>query len=297
MSDETIYPLCEKCGGYHDAGYHTAVRCLLLPEGWTPTSANINALPEPLRRYVHDLETRCDPAGEIQERVALRENVARLTAALAAAEQRATDATDGLRDALRRHGEACEREEQERVGRCAAERRTMQHIEERIWVDATPDAEYPLRILRAHLDDNTGSTCTSDPPALAEAMNAAAAKRAVILRAAIERLRHGDQAEQERDAEHEAQCVGLREALGCCRDSFEGTFGPEWGMAPGSTLRATVDRALADTATLAQPWVALLAKAEAYGAMAPPRGHVDETARLEALRTAVGALRAAREGK
>ncbi len=36
-----------------------------IPESWKPTSANINALPDPLRRYIHDLETRCDPAGDI----------------------------------------------------------------------------------------------------------------------------------------------------------------------------------------------------------------------------------------
>lgn len=41
-----------------------------------PTSEEINVLPEPLRRYVHDLETRCDPAGELRERAALKEQVA-----------------------------------------------------------------------------------------------------------------------------------------------------------------------------------------------------------------------------
>ena len=35
-------------------------------EDWLPTVANVNALPEGLRRYVHDLETRCDPAGDVQ---------------------------------------------------------------------------------------------------------------------------------------------------------------------------------------------------------------------------------------
>src|SRR5215475_801809 len=29
-------------------------------EGWLPTAANINALPEGIRRYMHDLQTRCD---------------------------------------------------------------------------------------------------------------------------------------------------------------------------------------------------------------------------------------------
>jgi len=47
---------------------------------WTPTSGTINALPEPLRRYIHDLETLCDPAGDIQTIVCLRENVRALQA-------------------------------------------------------------------------------------------------------------------------------------------------------------------------------------------------------------------------
>ncbi len=35
--------------------------------GWLPTAANVNALPEPVRKYVHDLETRCDPSGDTRE--------------------------------------------------------------------------------------------------------------------------------------------------------------------------------------------------------------------------------------
>src|SRR5262249_61987552 len=35
-------------------------------ESWLPTAENVNALPEGTRRYVHGLETRCDPAGEVQ---------------------------------------------------------------------------------------------------------------------------------------------------------------------------------------------------------------------------------------
>jgi hypothetical protein len=34
-----------------------------IPNDWTPSAANINALPEPLRRYIHELKTVCDPAG------------------------------------------------------------------------------------------------------------------------------------------------------------------------------------------------------------------------------------------
>ncbi len=43
-------------------------------EGWTPTPENINALPESLRKYVHDLETNCDPAGMVQENICLKQN-------------------------------------------------------------------------------------------------------------------------------------------------------------------------------------------------------------------------------
>lgn len=32
---------------------------------WQPTPDNINALPDGVREFVHDLQTRCDPAGEI----------------------------------------------------------------------------------------------------------------------------------------------------------------------------------------------------------------------------------------
>ena len=46
-----------------------------LSEGWTPTAANINALPDPLRRYIHDLETRCDPTGDVQTIHSQREQI------------------------------------------------------------------------------------------------------------------------------------------------------------------------------------------------------------------------------
>ena len=34
-----------------------------LPADWLPTTENVNALPEPLRRYITDMETLCDPSG------------------------------------------------------------------------------------------------------------------------------------------------------------------------------------------------------------------------------------------
>jgi hypothetical protein len=40
---------------------------LQIKDDWTPTAANINALPEPLRVFIHDLNTVCDPAGDVRE--------------------------------------------------------------------------------------------------------------------------------------------------------------------------------------------------------------------------------------
>ena len=39
---------------------------------WTPTVQNKNALPKPLRDYIADLETLCDPAGIVRENSVLR---------------------------------------------------------------------------------------------------------------------------------------------------------------------------------------------------------------------------------
>jgi hypothetical protein len=51
---------------------------LELTAAWLPTPAAINELPEPLRKYVQDLETHCDPSGEVQEIALLRENMSAL---------------------------------------------------------------------------------------------------------------------------------------------------------------------------------------------------------------------------
>lgn len=40
---------------------------------WLPTPANINALPDPIRDYIHALQTRCDPSSELRELVIARE--------------------------------------------------------------------------------------------------------------------------------------------------------------------------------------------------------------------------------
>jgi len=40
---------------------------------WLPTPENINSMPEPVRKYIHDIETNCDPAHLVQENVLLKD--------------------------------------------------------------------------------------------------------------------------------------------------------------------------------------------------------------------------------
>jgi len=49
-------------------------------EGWLPTAANVNALPEGIRHYIHDLETRSDPVHDVQK-MALQADTIRALAA------------------------------------------------------------------------------------------------------------------------------------------------------------------------------------------------------------------------
>jgi hypothetical protein len=48
---------------------------------------HINALPGPLRRYIHDLETRADPAGDIAQIAFLKETVVALQARIRESER------------------------------------------------------------------------------------------------------------------------------------------------------------------------------------------------------------------
>lgn len=70
-----------------------------LPE-WTPAPENINALPEPIRKYVHDLETNADPAGNIRESICQRENAEALAKRAAAAELLNRELLDACEQAL-----------------------------------------------------------------------------------------------------------------------------------------------------------------------------------------------------
>jgi len=44
-----------------------------MTKDWLPTSENINALPAGIKKYIHDLETLCDPAGIVQENILLKD--------------------------------------------------------------------------------------------------------------------------------------------------------------------------------------------------------------------------------
>jgi len=51
-----------------------------ISDDWKPTASAINALPAPLRKYIHDVEAMCDPAGMVQQIAALRDQVDQLCA-------------------------------------------------------------------------------------------------------------------------------------------------------------------------------------------------------------------------
>ncbi|MGH9821655.1 MAG: hypothetical protein ACREDR_00130 [Blastocatellia bacterium] len=50
---------------------------------WLPTLKAINALPDPLRKYVRELETQLDPAGILRENAILRAHLKALNAKIA----------------------------------------------------------------------------------------------------------------------------------------------------------------------------------------------------------------------
>jgi hypothetical protein len=62
---------------HHERTAHGAVG-----DDWLPTAENVNALPDPLRRYIHDLETRADPSGDLRDKAIAQDEVAMLRAAL-----------------------------------------------------------------------------------------------------------------------------------------------------------------------------------------------------------------------
>jgi hypothetical protein len=77
---------CDECGavvGTINSGiFQDLVNLALATEmdKFIPDADHTNALPGPLRRYIHDLETRADPAGDVAEIALLKENNAALWA-------------------------------------------------------------------------------------------------------------------------------------------------------------------------------------------------------------------------
>ncbi|HTQ83739.1 MAG TPA: hypothetical protein VMI47_10775 [Pseudolabrys sp.] len=47
-----------------------------ISNSWTPTAENINTLPEPLRRYIHDLQANADLAETMRENFRLWREIA-----------------------------------------------------------------------------------------------------------------------------------------------------------------------------------------------------------------------------
>lgn len=54
----------------------------MIADDWKPTVASINALPEPLRLYIHDIETLCDPQHLVQKIAYLQESLDGLAATI-----------------------------------------------------------------------------------------------------------------------------------------------------------------------------------------------------------------------
>ena len=82
ITDDEVDTLSALIGDVHagDALIADAVRAnwqaivnRLQFSGWSPTAENINALPQPLRAYIHHIETEADPAGTTAENFRLRE--------------------------------------------------------------------------------------------------------------------------------------------------------------------------------------------------------------------------------
>jgi hypothetical protein len=57
-------------------------------ERWLPDPEHINALPQPIRSYIHDLVANVDPAGIVAENAVLRDTVAALQARVRGLESR-----------------------------------------------------------------------------------------------------------------------------------------------------------------------------------------------------------------
>ncbi len=63
-------------------------RALADLEDFVPDAAHINALPLKLRKYIHDLETRADPGGDVKDAACQKDNADGLAVLLAESHER-----------------------------------------------------------------------------------------------------------------------------------------------------------------------------------------------------------------
>lgn len=96
--------VCRRCGKKFDA-WHAATVCddCEPDKPWLPTPENVNALPEPVRAYIHQLETRADPAGDLRARVIAEDTVRALVKCIECNKPLAEDAAENEV----RHPECC----------------------------------------------------------------------------------------------------------------------------------------------------------------------------------------------
>jgi hypothetical protein len=71
-------------------------------EQFKPIAECINALPEPLRRWIMELETKCDPAGDVQRAVLAEDLCRQLEARLLQLTKAVTDLEAQLQEARTR---------------------------------------------------------------------------------------------------------------------------------------------------------------------------------------------------
>lgn len=91
LAEATICDICHGKGYWiSKEGANITCDCLIREERalneFSPTAACINRLPAGVRRYIHDLESRCDPAGDLQHIAFLTQTVAGFERKLAEAQ-------------------------------------------------------------------------------------------------------------------------------------------------------------------------------------------------------------------
>lgn len=69
-------------------------------DDWTPTADNINELPKPLRSYIHALHTECDPAGNVQQNVLMKDMLLQANSMIERLKEQQSAEIDRLRGVL-----------------------------------------------------------------------------------------------------------------------------------------------------------------------------------------------------